>query len=48
MERVIISNGGVVIDSQDAAAYIIQEDGFDPEIWQKMSDEKHYIHFRFI
>ena len=49
MERTIISNGGVMIDSLDDAAFVIQEDGFDPNIWNKMGeDNKNYVHFRYI
>jgi hypothetical protein len=48
MERVIISNGGVMIDSIEDAAFVIQEDGFDPNIWNKMDEEINYVHFRYI
>lgn len=52
MERVIIANGGIVIDSHEhgleKAAFVIQEDGFDPEIWSKLDGSPSYVHFRYI
>ena len=52
MEKVIIENGGRVIEDTETAMYILQEDGFDSAIWQKRNEEdsaaQHYIHFRYI
>ena len=48
MEKVIIQNGGVVIDSVEEAAIIIQEDGYDPKIWQHDAKTQSFVHFRFI
>jgi len=39
MERMIIENGGRVIDNFEKAMFIIQEDGFNPNIWKEEQEE---------
>jgi hypothetical protein len=50
MEKVIIENGGRVIDDYKAAMYKVQEDGFDSSIWdnQEETNKERIVHFRFI
>lgn len=39
MEKVIIENGGRVIDDAAKAKFILQEDGFNQLIWQQKGDQ---------
>lgn len=49
LERIIISNGGTVIDSLEGTAFVIQEDGYDQDIWDKLDESNtSFVHFRFI
>ena len=35
MKRMIFQNGGKVVDKDAKAKFVIYEDGWDPEVWQK-------------
>lgn len=52
MERTIIENGGRVVESHHKSHYIINDDGYDPKIWEKvgMLDQhnRKVIHFRWV
>lgn len=55
MERAVIERGGRVIDDITKSMFVIQEDGFDSQIWSKKTDENasqdskpNMIHFRFV
>ena len=39
MEKVIIENGGRVIDDIAKAKFVVQEDGFDQQIWKGKGEE---------
>ena len=53
MEKLVIENGGRVIDGEKAM-FTIQEDGFDQSIWKKKSDDNapvedtRVVHFRYV
>jgi hypothetical protein len=34
MEKVVIENGGRMMDDENQSMYLIQEDGYDPNIWK--------------
>ena len=34
LKRRIIENGGIVVGQNDRANYVVQEDGYFPQIWQ--------------
>ena len=56
MKRLIVENGGVVVNMKDGAHYLVQEDGSNNNIWAKafdgndIMDEKNrkIIHFRWV
>ena len=49
MEKTIIENGGRVIDDIAQAFFVVEEDGWDKEIWkQDKSREQVKVSFRFI
>ena len=50
MEKVIIQNGGYIKDELSEAKFVIQEDGWDPLIWQGSNENEKQvvIHFRYI
>jgi glutamate dehydrogenase/leucine dehydrogenase len=53
MRRMLIENGGKVVDKSDNARYIICEDGFNKKLWvndNEKVDEKNriIIHFRWV
>ena len=52
MEKLIIENGGRLIEDSRKAIYELMEDGFDNQIWfKKLKDEPectNVVHFRFV
>ena len=49
IEKVIIENGGRYCKDPNKAMFIVQEDGYDDQIWKNQDLEgPKYIHFRFI
>jgi hypothetical protein len=50
MEKVIIQNGGHIKDLIEEAKFVIQDDGYDPLIWQgnNQGEKQVIIHFRYI
>lgn len=39
MEKVIIENGGRVIDDMTKAKFVLQEDGFNQQIWKGKGED---------
>lgn len=56
MARMIIENGGKVVDMSHKANYVVTEDGTVPDIWQKVGQgsyvldrmNRKVIHFRWV
>jgi hypothetical protein len=55
MRKIIIENGGRVLDHSDKAHFIIQEDGFATGIWNNLNNNgaidlknRRVIHFRWV
>jgi hypothetical protein len=40
IRRKIIENGGVVVNENQKAHYVMFEDGYDAEVWNKISEVK--------
>ena len=54
MRRQIIENGGIVVQSDAKANYVVYEDGHNPDVWgpndspQCDSLERYIVHFRWV
>ena len=52
IKRRIIEYGGKVVNENDKANYVVQEDGFCPDIWKLngMTDEmnRNIVHYRWV
>ena len=48
MEKTILEYGGRVIECTRTPLFLIQDDGYDPEVWKKNNQKPSIVHFRYI